>query len=164
MTDNHTHESQTGHTPHRERRPLPRRAIGPLLLLIALVNFAWSLYQLPVSRVIESRLCHDHYAAHDPSALRPDGTVPEELCKIDAVQMSLGKIQGGMETWVAGGEELYVLYGLVATNVLNNKNRFRHDHTACFAGWTSRSSLRFVLEPGPKVVRAGMDICCWVLR
>jgi hypothetical protein len=135
MTDSHTHQSPTGHTPHRARRPLTRRAIGPILLLIALVNLAWSLYQLPVSRVIESRLCHDHYAAHEPSALRPDGTVPEKLCKIDAVQMPLGKIQGGMETlWVAGGEEPHVSSSLVETNVLNNKSRFRHDDTAYFAG------------------------------
>jgi hypothetical protein len=82
----------------------PRRAIRPLLLLVALVNLAWSLYQLPVSRVVESRLCREHYAAHDPSALRPDGSVPEELCKIDGVQQRLGRIQGIMETlWVAGG-------------------------------------------------------------
>ncbi len=86
------------------RPPAPRRAIRPLLLLVALVNLAWSLYQLPVSRVVESRLCREHYAAHDPSALRPDGSVPEELCKIDDVQQRLGRIQGVMETlWVAGG-------------------------------------------------------------
>ncbi|KAK4152398.1 major facilitator superfamily domain-containing protein [Chaetomidium leptoderma] len=81
----------------------PRRAIRPLLLLVALVNLAWSLYQLPVSRVVESRLCREHYAVHDPSALRPDGSVPEELCKGDEVQQRLGRIQGVMEaTWVAG--------------------------------------------------------------
>ena len=101
--------------PHHRRRspgarhkrlpsPAPRRAIRPLLLLVALVNLAWSLYQLPVSRVVESRLCREHYAARDPSALRPDGSVPEELCKIDEVQRQLGGIQGVMEmSWVAGG-------------------------------------------------------------
>ncbi|KXX74859.1 hypothetical protein MMYC01_208028 [Madurella mycetomatis] len=91
--------------PRRKRSPLsvPRRAIRPLLLLVALVNLAWSLYQLPVSRVIESRLCRDHYEAHDPSAMLPDGSVPEELCKVDDVQQRLGRIQGVMETlWVAG--------------------------------------------------------------
>ncbi|KAH6623692.1 hypothetical protein F5144DRAFT_595815 [Chaetomium tenue] len=81
----------------------PRRAIRPLLLLVALVNLAWSLYQLPVSRVIESRLCRQHYAAADPSVLRPDGSVPEELCKIDEVQQQLGWLQGVTEaSWVAG--------------------------------------------------------------
>ncbi|KAK4038615.1 hypothetical protein C8A01DRAFT_47814 [Parachaetomium inaequale] len=100
--------------PHHRRRspggrhkrfqpPAPRRAIPPLLLLVALVNLAWSLYQLPVSRVVESRLCREHYAVRDPSALRPDGSVPEELCKVDEVQRQLGGIQGVMEmSWVAG--------------------------------------------------------------
>ncbi|KAK4129934.1 hypothetical protein BT67DRAFT_365102, partial [Trichocladium antarcticum] len=77
--------------------------VRPLLLLVALVNLAWSLYQLPATRVLEGRLCRDHYAAHDPSALRPDGTVPEERCKLDGIQQRLGRIQGAMETlWVAG--------------------------------------------------------------
>jgi hypothetical protein len=85
----------------------PRRAIRPLLLLVALVNLAWSLYQLPVSRVVESRLCRQHYAVRDPSVLRPDGSVPEELCKIDEVQQQLGWIQGITEaSWVAGGRSL----------------------------------------------------------
>jgi hypothetical protein len=85
----------------------PRRAIRPLLLLVALVNLAWSLYQLPVSRVIESRLCRQHYAFHTPSVLRPDGSVPEELCKIDEVQQQLGWLQGITEaSWVAGGRSL----------------------------------------------------------
>lgn len=85
----------------------PRRAIRPLLLLVALVNLAWSLYQLPVSRVIESRLCRQHYAATDPSVLLPDGSVPEELCKIDEVQQQLGWLQGVTEaSWVAGGRSL----------------------------------------------------------
>ncbi|KAL2148129.1 hypothetical protein VTH82DRAFT_1805, partial [Thermothelomyces myriococcoides] len=74
-----------------------RRAVRPLLLLVALVNLAWSLYQLPVSRVLESRLCREHYAAHDPSVLRPDGSVPEKLCKIDPVQKPLGRVQGMTE-------------------------------------------------------------------
>ncbi|KAJ4291389.1 hypothetical protein N0V88_005982 [Collariella sp. IMI 366227] len=101
-------------TPRRRRSPsprrttvttraAPRRAIRPLLLLVALVNLAWSLYQLPVSPVVESRLCRDHYAGSDSTPLRPDGSIPEELCKVDAVQRQLGKIQGAMEAlWVAG--------------------------------------------------------------
>ncbi|KAK4124414.1 hypothetical protein N657DRAFT_572153 [Parathielavia appendiculata] len=83
--------------------PAPRAAIRPLLVLVGLVNLAWSLYQLPVSRVVESRLCREHYAAHDPSVLHPDGSVSEELCKIDDVQRRLGRIQGVIEAlWVAG--------------------------------------------------------------
>ncbi|KAL2186148.1 hypothetical protein L209DRAFT_640986, partial [Thermothelomyces heterothallicus CBS 203.75] len=62
-----------------------------------------SLYQLPLSRVLESRLCREHYATRDPSVLRPDGSVPEQLCKIDPVQQPLGRVQGMTEAaWVAG--------------------------------------------------------------
>lgn len=98
---------------HKQHAPTaPRRAIRPLLLLVALVNLAWSLYQLPVSRVLESRLCREHYAAHDPSALRPDGSVPEELCKVDEVQQRLGRMQGTVEAlWVAGGRSLVGHFG-----------------------------------------------------
>lgn len=83
----------------------PRRAVRPLLLLVALVNLAWSLYQLPVSRIVESRLCREYYAEHDPSVLRPeDGSVPEERCKIEGVQQPLGWMLGVVEAgWVAGG-------------------------------------------------------------
>ncbi|KAK3900419.1 hypothetical protein C8A05DRAFT_17270 [Staphylotrichum tortipilum] len=83
--------------------PAPRRAVRPLLALVALVNLAWSLYQLPVSRVVESRLCREHYAAHNPSVVGPGGEVPEGLCKVDEVQKGLGRVLGGMEVgWVAG--------------------------------------------------------------
>ncbi|KAK3376883.1 major facilitator superfamily domain-containing protein [Lasiosphaeria ovina] len=81
----------------------PRRTIRPVLVLLALVNLAWSLYQYPLNRLLESRLCHDHYAANDPSVLPPHGRVPEELCKLDEVQQALGRLQRTMETaWVAG--------------------------------------------------------------
>ncbi|KAK4112325.1 hypothetical protein N656DRAFT_798136 [Canariomyces notabilis] len=97
------HGSQHGRPTNPSLPGAPRRAIRPLLLLIALVTLAWSLYQLPVSRVVESRLCHDYYAAHDPSVLPPAGNVPEELCKLDEVQQQLGRIQGVMDAmWVAG--------------------------------------------------------------
>ena len=81
------------------------RAIRPLLVLVALVSLSWSLYQLPLNRVIERRLCRDYYAIHDPSVVGPDGTVREELCKEDPIQQGLGRLQGMMETaWVVGGK------------------------------------------------------------
>ncbi|KAK3384857.1 hypothetical protein B0H63DRAFT_522204 [Podospora didyma] len=80
-----------------------RGAIRPILVLVALVNLSWSLCQLPLIRITESRLCHDYYAVHDPSVIPPHARVPEHLCKIDEVQQGLGRIQRVMETsWVAG--------------------------------------------------------------
>lgn len=101
-----------------------------LFLLVALVSLAWSLYQLPLNRVIERRLCVEYYRGraglHDASSSSPssvwsadlksestvhlkdgvvgDGEIPEEMCKVDPVQRNLGRIQGFMETgWVVGG-------------------------------------------------------------
>lgn len=72
-------------------------------MLVALVNLAWSLYQLPLNRVIERRLCWDFYLDVDPSIIGQDGNVPEELCKLDGIQQDLGSMMGLMETgWVAG--------------------------------------------------------------
>lgn len=84
----------------------PRRAgIWALLSLVLLVNLAASLYQLPLSRVIERRLCREHYAVTDPSVIDKDGNIAEGLCKVDNVQQGLAWIQGTMETaWIVGGK------------------------------------------------------------
>jgi hypothetical protein len=93
-----------------ERRPSsapPQRAIVALLTLMLLVNLAASLYQLPLNRVVERRLCREYYAVHDPSLIAPDGHVEEKLCKVDEVQQGLAWIQGVMETaWIVGGKPI----------------------------------------------------------
>lgn len=93
------------HGADETRRPRPKRAtIGALLALLLLVNLSTSLYQLPLNRVIERRLCHDYYDENDPSSISPGGSIPEHLCKIDHVQQGLAWIQGAMDTaWIAGG-------------------------------------------------------------
>lgn len=86
-----------------------KRALGTLLGLVLLVNLSMSLYQLPLNRVIERRLCREYYAAADPTVFDPHGEVSEDLCKIDAVQSELAWIQGAMETaWIVGGRCLPV--------------------------------------------------------
>ena len=81
------------------RRTVPAKAtIGSLLALLLLVNLATSLYSLPLNRVIERRLCREHYQEHNPSGIDRGGSVPEELCKTDAVQQGLAWILGAMET------------------------------------------------------------------
>lgn len=102
------HDDHEGERPteqhHAYPRKPPRSAITALLSLLLLVNLAASLYQLPLNRVIERRLCREHYAEHNPNAINPDGSIKEELCKIDVVQQGLGWIQGTMDTlWVVGG-------------------------------------------------------------
>lgn len=103
-SDNHQdrrHHS-VPHPPARQHNS--RKALGGLLGLVLLVNLAMSLYQLPLNRVIERRLCREHYAREDPTAFGPNGEVSEELCKVDDVQRELVWIQGAMETaWIVGG-------------------------------------------------------------
>jgi hypothetical protein len=94
-------ESRPLFTSSRQAAPIgPRadRSIWPLLLLLILTNLAMKLYELPLNRVIEQRLCAEHYTRHSPSAIEPDGTIPEKLCKIDEVQKQLAWLQGIMET------------------------------------------------------------------
>ncbi|KAF2275877.1 uncharacterized protein EI97DRAFT_399400 [Westerdykella ornata] len=73
------------------------QTLWPILFLLILVNLTTSLYSLPLNRVIEKRLCQEHYAG-DSNVTRPGGMIPEELCKIDAVQKRLAWFQGIMET------------------------------------------------------------------
>lgn len=76
--------------------------IKPLFLLVTMVSLAWSLYQLPLNRVIERRLCGEYYRGRGGG--ESDGEIAEEMCKVDEVQRGLGRIQGVMETgWVVGG-------------------------------------------------------------
>lgn len=71
--------------------------LWPLIVLLILVHLSAVLYTLPLNRVIELRLCQTYYALHGPSAIAPDGSVDEALCKIDAVQKQLAWIQGIMD-------------------------------------------------------------------
>ncbi|KAF2876969.1 hypothetical protein BDV95DRAFT_558183 [Massariosphaeria phaeospora] len=89
----HTSTSSPSTTPTSTKSPL-----YPLILLLILVHLSTSLYTLPLNRVIERRLCQDHYAEHDRSVVGSNGTVPEKLCKIDEVQRGLAWLQGMMET------------------------------------------------------------------
>ncbi|KAI1207843.1 major facilitator superfamily transporter [Annulohypoxylon truncatum] len=97
------------------RRPRPKLAIAPLLVLILLVNLSASLYQLPLNRIIERRLCRDYYNLHDPSVIDNDGNIDEKLCKIDDVQKSLAWVVGIMETlWIVGDFVMTIPLGFVA--------------------------------------------------
>ncbi|KAI0127581.1 major facilitator superfamily transporter [Xylariales sp. AK1849] len=89
--------------PARARPVQPKAAIGALLALLLLVNLSTSLYQLPLNRVIERRLCREYYAEHDPSQIGHDGSIVEDQCKVDEIQKGLAWILGAMETaWIVG--------------------------------------------------------------
>lgn len=74
------------------------RSVRPLIVLLILVHMSAVLYTLPLNRVIELRLCKEHYELHNPEVIPEDGAMPEKLCKIDEVQQRLAWLQGIMET------------------------------------------------------------------
>lgn len=73
-------------------------SIRPLIALLIIVHLSAVLYTLPLNRVIELRLCEDHYRQHDPKLIPEHGAIPEKLCKVDEVQRRLAWLQGIMET------------------------------------------------------------------
>ncbi|KAI1468323.1 MFS general substrate transporter [Daldinia caldariorum] len=97
------------------RRSYPRPAIVPLLILLLLVNLGTTLYQLPLNRVIEKRLCREYYIIHDPSIIDRDGNISERHCKLDVIQQSLAWTTGTMETlWIVGDFVMTIPLGFVA--------------------------------------------------
>ncbi|KAF6809296.1 major facilitator superfamily transporter [Colletotrichum sojae] len=120
MSDSGDHsgaqEETATHHGEVEIRREPRKAgVSALLTLILLVNLAASLYQLPLNRVVERRLCREHYLSTDPSVIDDGGNVDESLCKIDGVQQGLAWIQGTMETaWIVGDFVMTIPLGFFA--------------------------------------------------
>ncbi|PQK10137.1 hypothetical protein BB8028_0002g04610 [Beauveria bassiana] len=53
-----------------------------------------TLFTAPRVRFLESVACSRYYAHHDPSRLDSGGSVPELLCKIDAVQTEVASVMG----------------------------------------------------------------------
>lgn len=85
-------------SPERVTSRKSKQSIQPLILLLILVHLSAVLYTLPLNRVIELRLCQEHYERHDSGLIPQDGAIPEKLCKINEVQRRLAWLQGVMET------------------------------------------------------------------
>ncbi|KAM3442177.1 hypothetical protein MY4824_001189 [Beauveria thailandica] len=51
-------------------------------------------FTAPRVRFLESVACSRYYARHDPSRVDRGGSVPERLCKIDAVQTEVASVMG----------------------------------------------------------------------
>ncbi|KAM3463786.1 hypothetical protein NHJ6243_002973 [Beauveria neobassiana] len=83
--------------PHRSRR---RRAwpwihvVAVLVCLAFIADMGETLFTAPRVRFLESVACSRYYARHDPSRLDRGGSVPEHLCKIDAVQTEVASVMG----------------------------------------------------------------------
>ncbi|KXJ89329.1 hypothetical protein Micbo1qcDRAFT_235174 [Microdochium bolleyi] len=103
---------------HRRPRTASRAA---LLALLLLVQLATSLYQLPLNRLIERRLCDEFYrdgrsgTGGSGRVSSAAGEIDETLCKVDAVQQQLAWILGAMETaWIVGDFIMAIPLGFAA--------------------------------------------------
>lgn len=148
------------------RRRTPKRlAIVALLVLLLLVNLATSLYQLPLNRVIERRLCREYYSTHDPSVIDDDGNIEETLCKMNSIPKSLAWIVGIMETlWIVGDFVMTIPLGFVAEKYgrrtvlwLNLVSRFFMLAWTIMVGYFEESIPLKAIIAGPSLSILGGD-------
>lgn len=88
------------------------------ILMIAVIDMGAFLADPPKTRIFEANICLSYYREHDASAIGDDGSVPEQRCKIDAVQQKLAMIFGWQDTFDAlPGIMLAVPFGTLADRV-----------------------------------------------
>lgn len=98
----HDSQSQASTSPFyqwRWRRYPWQFSVFLMALFLVFIEAGSNGATIPLRRLYESRVCARHYLIHDPSAILPDGSVPERLCKIDAVQDELVMITSLQTFW-----------------------------------------------------------------
>jgi hypothetical protein len=81
----------------KELRLAPwRRSTIAILLVVILAAVDSGLLEIvvPLIRVYEGIVCHNHFMIHDPGVIVPGTDLPEEMCKIEPVQSQLAFIRG----------------------------------------------------------------------
>lgn len=92
--------------------------IGLIFALVAFIDIGAYLADPPMTRIFEANLCYKYYLEQDPSVIGGDGTISEELCKVDIVQQRLASIFGWQEMFNAlPGLLLAVPFGTLADRV-----------------------------------------------
>ncbi|KAH8150986.1 uncharacterized protein LAJ45_05169 [Morchella importuna] len=91
------------------------RATLLCFVIIVTVDMAGYLSSAPQVRLFESIVCLDYYRENDPSLIGGDGSVPEELCKVDSVQREIAMLNG-MQTLFSNipGVVLAIPFGVMA--------------------------------------------------
>lgn len=91
--------------------------VGLIVVLVAFIDIGAYLADPPMTRIFEANLCYKYYLEQDPSVIE-DGTIPEELCKVDIVQQRLASIFGWQEMFNAlPGLLLAVPFGTLADRI-----------------------------------------------
>ena len=89
-----------------------------IFVMIAFIDVGAYLAEAPMTRLYEANLCLKYYHEQDPSVIPGDGSIPEQLCKVDVVQQRLASIFGWQEMFSAlPGILLAVPYGTWADKV-----------------------------------------------
>jgi hypothetical protein len=58
------------------------------------IYLAGALTATPLQRILEANICRTYYQEHNVTAIDSKDSVPEGLCKIDAVQQRVSEING----------------------------------------------------------------------
>lgn len=69
--------------------------------LVAIIDMGAFLAEAPRTRVYEANICLSYYKTNDASVIGAGGTIPEKLCKVDAVQQKMAMIFGWQEMFDA---------------------------------------------------------------
>ncbi|KAG9190423.1 hypothetical protein G6011_08511 [Alternaria panax] len=89
-----------------------------IFIMIAFIDVGSYLAEAPLTRLYEANLCLKHYRQLGPSVIAGDGSIAEQLCKVDVVQQRLASIFGWQEMFSAlPGILLAVPFGTWADKV-----------------------------------------------
>jgi hypothetical protein len=69
------------------------------MLVLFLVEMYDFITIAPPIALFERSICRTYYASHVPHVIRPDGYVPEALCKLDSIQVELAILRGWKVTF-----------------------------------------------------------------
>jgi hypothetical protein len=58
------------------------------------IYLAGALTATPLQRIFEGNICRTYYQEHNAAVIDLQDSVPESLCKIDAVQQRVSEING----------------------------------------------------------------------
>ncbi|KAI1360575.1 major facilitator superfamily domain-containing protein [Xylaria arbuscula] len=96
LTNDTLNDSSEAHPPaHKTRYTWPWVYVVLACIAIAIVSETGEfLFMAPRVRLFESVSCERYYLEHDPSVIRPDGSVPEYKCKINPVQDEVASVLG----------------------------------------------------------------------
>ena len=104
--------------PHKSTKKPWVLLVVLIFIIVAVVDVGAYLAEPPLTRLFEENLCLKYDREQDPSVIDGDGSIPEQLCKVDVVQQRLATIFGWQDMFSAiPGILLAVPYGTWADKI-----------------------------------------------